>query len=328
MLSPSRVVTCSREGVTPSLTSKGEICPESSNELLVTTWTGAIGGAAVRASRGEASDPVAIKHLLVHLDSTERTTSRLELAVALAKRCDAVLTAVFAESAHIGSSIVAMRHPSRMETALAEARAVFEAKVSAARLPNEWWEVDRGDYGHMVGWTVLCCRYADLAIFGQYDPRASRVPADLVEQVLLGSGRPLLVVPSQWTQPNMGRRVLVAWTGSREAARAVNDAIPLMQGAEEVTVLALRDASENDGAFTPPVDIVAHLNAHGIAATYERTTVDELSAVDVLLNRAADMAADLMVMGARSQHGFPFAAQTRTVREVLRTTACPVLLSH
>lgn len=269
-----------------------------------------------------------LKHLLVHLDSTERTRSRLELAVALAKRCDAVLTAVFAESAHLGSSIVAMRHPARMESALAATRAVFEAKVSAARLPNEWWEVERGDYGHMVGWTVQCCRYADLAIFGQYDPRVSRVPADLVEQVLLGSGRPLLVVPSQWGQADMGKRVLVAWTGSREAARAVNDAIPLMQGAEEVTVLALQDGSGTDGVFTPPVDIVAHLNAHGIAATYERSVVDEPSAVAVLLNRAADMGADLMVMGGRTQPRLAFAAQSRTVREVLRSTACPVLLSH
>jgi len=270
---------------------------------------------------------VSLKHLLVHLDSTERARLRLELAVTLAKRCGAVLTGVFAESAHLGPSIVAMRHPERMESALAEARAAFEAKVSAARLPNEWWAVDRGDYGHMVGWTVQCCRYGDLAIFGQYDPAASRVPADLVEQVLIGSGRPLLVIPSQWHESDMGRRVLVAWTGSREAARAVNDSIPLMQDAEEVTVVALQNGDDANGALTPPVDIVAHLNAHGIAARYERPPVDATSAVDVLLNRAAEMEADLMVMGGRQQ-GFPFAVQSRSVREIMRATACPVLLSH
>src|SRR6266498_2787084 len=96
------------------------------------------------------------KHLLVHLDSSEHTRARLNLAVALAKRSGAVLTGVFAESAQLGPSVVAMRDPARMESALAEARAAFEAKVSAARLPSEWWQVERGDYGHMVGWTVLC----------------------------------------------------------------------------------------------------------------------------------------------------------------------------
>ncbi len=277
-------------------------------------------------SRDEASN-VALKHLLVHLDSTEHARPRLELAVTLAKRCGAVLTAVFAESAHLGPSIVALRHPDRMETALADTRALFEAKVSAARLPNEWWEVERGDYSHLVTWTVLCCRYADLAIFGQYDPTLARVPADLVEQVLVDSGRPVLVVPSQWNGPDLGKRVLVGWTASREAARAVNDAIPLMQRAEEVAVVALQDVSRGDGELTPPLDIVAHLNAHGIAASYERTPVDELSAVDVLLRRAACMHADLMVMGSRQQ-GFPFPVQSRTVRAVMRSTTCPVLLSH
>ncbi len=271
---------------------------------------------------------MALKHLLVHLDSTERTMARLDLAVELAKRSGAVLTAVFAESAQLGPSVVAMRNPERMETALAEARAAFEAKVSAARLPSEWWQVERGDYGHTVGWTVRCCRYSDLVIFGQYDPKESRVPANLVEQVLLGSGRPLLVVPSRGSHADVGKRVLVAWTGSREAARAVADAIPLMQSAEEVRVVALQNPSDASAISTPPLDIVAHLNAHGIAASYERSILDKLSAVDVLLGRAADMKADLMVMGARSEHGFPWLQLSRTTRETLRTMACPLLLSH
>jgi nucleotide-binding universal stress UspA family protein len=266
-----------------------------------------------------------LRHLLVHLDSTERTRLRLELAVALAKRSGAVLTAVFAESAQLGPSVVAMRNPVRMETALAEVRAAFEAKVCSARLPNEWWQVGRGDYAYVVGSTVACCRYSDLAIFGQYDPAEPRVPADLVEQVLLGSGRPVLVVPSRWSRSDVATRVLVAWTGSREAARAVNDAIPLMEGAEEVTVLALQHGGESEAAVPPPLDIVAHLNAHGIAAAYEPVKRNGTSAVGTLLNRAAEIHADLIVMGGKGS--FPLLQQSRTTREILRSMACPVLLA-
>jgi nucleotide-binding universal stress UspA family protein len=269
---------------------------------------------------------VALKHLLVHLDSTEHAVARLDLAVALADRFGAVLTAVFAESAQLEPSVVTMRDPARMEAALAETRAAFEARVSAARLPSEWWQVDRGDYGHTVGWVVRCCRYSDMAILGRHDPTGARVPRDLVEQVLLGSGRPVLMVPSGAARAGIGARVLVAWTASREAARAVNDAIPLMVGAEDVIVLSLQNPGDAGDLATPPLDIVAHLNAHGVPARYERSIVDERSAVQVLLSRAEEMGIDLVVVGGHPQT-FPLLQLSRTTREIIRSTSRPLLLS-
>jgi nucleotide-binding universal stress UspA family protein len=270
---------------------------------------------------------VSPKHLLVHLDSTEHSLARLDLAVGLADRFGAVLTAVFAESAQLGSSVVAMRDPERMGTAVADTRAAFEAKVSAARLPSEWWQVDRGDYGHTVGWVVRCCRYGDLAIFGQHDPAGARVPRDLVEQVVVGSGRPVLLVPSASSHAEVGMRVLVAWTGSREAARAVNDAIPLMEGAEQVIVLSLQSPGAADAIATPSVDIVAHLNAHDVPARYEYSILDDETASDVLLRRAEEMNVDLIVMGAHTQ-ALPFPQLSRTTRELMHATTRPLLLSH
>ncbi len=274
-----------------------------------------------------AGTHVGLKHLLVHLDSTDHAAARLDLAVALADRLGAVLTAVFAESSQLGPGVVAMRNPARMEEALAETRAAFEARVSAARLPSEWWQVDRGDYRHTIEWVVRCCRYADLAIFGRHDPAQARVSEDLVDQAVLGSGRPVLVVPAAASHGEVGIRVLVAWTGSRESARALNDAIPLMDGAEHVVVLSLQNPSDADATAVPPLDIVAHLNAHGIAAIYERSIVDDQSAAEALLRRAGEIDADLVVMGGR-KHGFPTAQLGRTARETLRSTTCPVLLSH
>ena len=273
---------------------------------------------------------MSLKHLLVHLDSSERTPERLGLAVTLAQKHGARLTGLFAETGSLGGSTVGLRSPENIARAAGEARAAFEAGAAAAGLTTDWWQVEAGDYGQVVGWTVVCCRYVDLAVFGQHDPEhESPLPADMVDQVLLNSGRPVLVVPYVGRYPDIGKRVLVAWTGSREAARAVNDAIPLMQGADEVTVLSLQQASHGGAAApVPPVDIVVHLRAHGVAAAYERVIIDELGAVDNVLNRAAEGSADLTVIGAYGHSGFPFLQRSSTTRDILRMMTTPVLLSR
>ena len=271
-----------------------------------------------------------LKHLLVHVDSSDRSQARLSLSVKLAQRFGARLTGLFAESASLGPSLVARRSPQNMAKAMGEARARFEAEAGAAGLVTDWWQLEQGEYGQVMGWTVVCCRYADLAIFGQHDPgHESALPHDMVEQVLLNSGRPLLVVPYIGKYEDVGRRVLVAWTGSREAARAVNDAIPLLQAAQEVTLIALQQPSQGTSAVpVPPVDIATHLRAHGIDVHYERIIVDEIGAVDNVLNRAAESSADLTVLGGYGHYGFPFLQRHSTTSDILRTMTTPVFLSR
>jgi nucleotide-binding universal stress UspA family protein len=217
-----------------------------------------------------------------------------------------------------------------MEKAMRDARAHFESVTRQAELATDWWQVEHGEYAEVVGWSVVCCRYVDLAIFGQHDPEhQSPLPHDLIEQVLESSGRPLLVVPYVGAYEDVGRRVLIAWTGSRESARALNDAIPLIRGAQEVNVIALQHATGGSNAVpVPPVDIAVHLQAHGIEARYERIIVDELGAVDNVLNRAADSSADLTVLGGYGHFGFPFFQRHSTTRDILRTMTTPVLLSR
>jgi nucleotide-binding universal stress UspA family protein len=271
-----------------------------------------------------------LKHLLVHVDSGARAPERIDLAVTLAKRFGATVAGLFAEAAQLGRSVVARRSPQNLAKALADARAVFEAKVRAAGVPSTWWEIEQGEYGHVVGWAAVCCRYVDLAVFGQAEEgEDARLPEDLVQQVLFESGRPLLVVPSVGHYPDVGKRVLVAWTASREAARAVNDALPFLARAAEVRVIAFQHAApERSPGGTPPLDIVAHLRTHGIEAKYERQIVAEEGVVDQMLNRAADWSADLVVLGAYEQRGFPFLQRSDTTRDVLRTMTAPVLLSR
>lgn len=272
---------------------------------------------------------MSMKHLLVQVDGTARAEARLEFAVALAARFQAKLTGLFAQKESFGPSIVARRASEALLNAMDEGRARFEAAVQAAGIQGEWWQVENGEHTNVVTQTVICARYADLAILGQHDPDASVVPEDMVEQVLLNSGRPVLVFPhiGRFGQP--GGKALIAWNGSREAARAVNDAIPFLHGAESVTVLAVHAGDlPHDPGKVPNVDIVAHLAAHGIAATLERLPLSEIAFADAVLNRCYETDSNLLVMGGYGQYGFPFLHRGSNTRHILRTLTLPALLSH
>ncbi len=267
-----------------------------------------------------------LKHLLVHVDATPRAAERIDLTATLARRSGARVTGLVAEGSAIGPGIAERRDPERIAADEAAARRTFEERT--AGLATDWWSVGGGDWAHVVGWTVVCCRYADLAVFGQQPEEGARLPADAIEQALDDSGRPILVVPYAGRFPDTGSRVLVAWTGSRESARALNDAMPFLLQAREVTVLSLQLPGPGAAGAVPPVDVVAHLAAHGVKADYERVILDELGVVDHVLNRAADWNVDLTVMGAHPQRSFPYLPRGGTTHDILRTMTTPVLLSR
>jgi nucleotide-binding universal stress UspA family protein len=269
---------------------------------------------------------MSLKHLLVHVDSSELTKGRLELAATLAVRHGARMTGLFAESDTIGVGLVGRRSPD--EAAAKRARDLFARMADGAGVQADWWALGKVELGELLALTAACCRYADLSIFSQHDPGRSRVPANLIEHVLLESGRPLLAVPIVGRPPDVGRRVVVAWTASRESARALNDAIPLLQGADSVIVIALRRPGDGPSSM-PPVDIVAHLVAHGIQARYERIVLDPqgVGASATLLNASFENQADLIVAGIPGQ-GFPLPHAGSMARELLESMTTPLLLVH
>lgn len=273
---------------------------------------------------------MAYKHLLVHVDTSRRAPERLDLAAALAKRFGARLTGLFAELASFGSSLVGRRSREDLDRAAEAARAAFEARAGAVGVQTQWWPLEAGEYAQVVGSVAVCCRYADLAVLGQHDPEDARVPEDLVEQVLFGSGRPVLAVPWAGHFPDAGKRVVVAWNGTAEAARALQDAIPFLQGAEAVTVLGIQKPPAGEGRALPSLDIVAHLAAHGIAARYERTFVEvgAIDFADILLNRAFDLGADLAVMGGHGHAAVGALHASPNTRKVLASMTMPLLVSR
>lgn len=268
------------------------------------------------------------KDLLVHVDSTDLAEKRLRLAIELATQYGARLTGLFAERLSIGRSIVGRRDPDQVAKAAALARELFESRVRAAGLQGSWLSVEAADDAEVIDWTVRSCRYFDLAVFGGPTGEADRAPDDLVEQVVLECGRPVLAVPPRVPFGRVGDNVLVAWTGSRASARALNDALPFLERAKKVTVASLQlPPVKAPAGEAPALDVVAHLRAHGIPARLERIILTELGLVDVVLNLTTDLSADLVVMGAHGR-AMPLPRHEDAADAILHTMTAPVLLAH
>jgi nucleotide-binding universal stress UspA family protein len=188
------------------------------------------------------------------------------------------------------------------------------------------WRVDEGD---VVGAVKLHARYADLTIVGQgLDLKdAPGELAVLPQELALGVGRPVLVVPRYGAFERVGERVLIAWNGSREATRAVHDAIPILKEATRVTVLSI-DPDGEPQPRTPSADIALHLARHGIAGEAASTSSVDIEVGDVLLSRAADLGADLIVMGAYGHSRVREMVLGGATRHLLQHMTVPVLMSH
>jgi nucleotide-binding universal stress UspA family protein len=158
---------------------------------------------------------------------------------------------------------------------------------------------------------VLRARHSDLAILGQPprdDPR-EEFAIELANAVVMRCGRPVLFVPSVGDFPTIGERVLIAWKDSRESARAVADALPLLKDAKKVFAMAV----------TPEADETAN----------ERFTDVQLRTfLELLLSQAADVGADLIVMGAYSRPRFTELVWGGVTRVMLGSMTAPVLMSH
>ncbi|NMM38924.1 MAG: universal stress protein [Glaciimonas sp.] len=264
---------------------------------------------------------------MVHLDQGKRTASRLELAASLARQHQARLIGVFGQLAPSQQVGMVSTWPTAAYTEAAEAsKAVFE-KATAGLPQAEWHDINRGSETEVLRHITDLARHSDLVVMGQHDETAkSYVPADLVEEVVLNSGRPVLILPYVGTFHEVAKRPLIAWSNAREAARALNDALPLMAGCDDATVMSFSTSAEE--ARSSSNEVTRHLACHGIKAKSEIMLVNDIGIMDMLLNRAADFGSDLLVMGAHGHIGLPFVSRGAGTRYILRHMTVPVLMSN
>lgn len=266
---------------------------------------------------------MSLKNILVHLDSSHHSPSRLDLAIALAQRHQARLTAVFITTHPY-------YEPQHVDTEEKKVRvqAEFNAKTGAAGVKAELLTIDWKVSGVGVSEVVnLHAHYSDLVIVGQTDHSSQDrdTPADLPERVILGAGRPVLIVPYTGSYKNFGTRVLVAWKPGRESTRAVNDAIPLLAKADLVNILTVNPA---DPATNEGEKLCSHLAYHGIKAKAELATAAGISVGDILLNRTSVEGSDLLIMGAYAQTRLGAPNPGEVARHILKHMTVPVLMSH
>lgn len=283
---------------------------------------------------------MSLKDILVHLDGTETSRHRLELAIALARNHGARLTGLYildlvpllntimkAEGGTVERfDNYAARHKIATERA-ARTEILFREHLWREGVEGEW----RFAESLPAETVALHARYADLTIVGQIDHEkppagnAARVP----EEVLLTSGLPVLVIPYAGHFASLGENVLVAWKATRETARALNDALPILERAKKVTVLTINPEQGDDTEpGIPAADITHHLARHGIAAEAANTVADEISTGDALLNYASDCGADLLVMGGYGHSRAREVVFGGVTRQILQQMTIPVLMAH
>ncbi|MDE2365126.1 MAG: universal stress protein [Hyphomicrobiales bacterium] len=270
-----------------------------------------------------------MRNLLVHLDSSPQSAARLTLAANLARRLDARLVGVFAQVAAVHAGVIAAWPPADYVAAFKQAKAAFEAATAGVK-SSECIDLNRGAEAEILAQSVDLARHFDLVVCGQPTADNALAPVDLVERIVVDSGRPALVIPYAGRFEDVGKRPLFAWSNSPEAARALADGAHLVQKGAEAAVVSVSKPDAPDVAYNrTSLDLaVAHLAAYGIAAKPDQAVAVDIGLMDALLNQAADHSADLLVIGAFGGQGYPRFSRGSGSRFMLKHMTLPVLFSH
>ncbi|HEX7931624.1 MAG TPA: universal stress protein [Paraburkholderia sp.] len=275
------------------------------------------------------------KTIVVHLDTSPNAHPRLETALGLARQFGAHLTGAFAVFSPDPRSLYVMagtadyyrEHEERREERRAALERLFHAELRRAEVEGEWIAVEES-----AGFAVpRLGRCADLIVAGQDNPRdpESYVGDFFPENLILTSGRPVLLVPCARNERSTGNRILVAWDGSREAARAVHDALPFLRAAQSITILTVNGMHEAGPARMPGAEIATAIARHGVRVEVADIETGAGGSVgEVLLSQVADGGVDLLVMGGYGHARWRELVMGGATRTILQSMTVPVLMSH
>ncbi len=275
-----------------------------------------------------------IKSILLHLDASASSATRLWVARELARQHESSVTALFAVTSSFAELPFALAADMSAAQVLqdidadrrARARAIFDKGVAGAGAPVAWAELVGAPVIPGFIDQALC---ADLLVLGQHEPDsplAHDVPPDFVESVLIGSGRPALVIPYASDIDSIKGSALVAWNATREAAHALTAALPLLRAARNVEVVSWAEETSSHGGTT--LDVKRYLQLHGIEAAVHHHNAAPAEIGESLLSLAADFDADFLVMGCYGNSRARELVLGGATRTMLRSMTLPVLMAH
>jgi nucleotide-binding universal stress UspA family protein len=275
-----------------------------------------------------------VRDIIVNLNVTEKGSGVGKYAISVAAALEAHLTGVafiydpvvpISGAGYIPAEIIETQRDDN-ETAAEAAIKSFTTATEQAGISAEPVMTSASLAGASDQFARMARRF-DLAIVGQADPEISSMEQIIGETTLFESGRPMIMVPYIQKAPFKTDNVMICWDGSRTAARAIADAIPIIgkSGRVEIVIVANERGKQDE---IEGVDMGQHLARHGLKVDVHRISGGNIDVGDALLSHAADSGADLMVMGGYGHSRLREFVLGGVTRSIFGSMTLPVLISH
>lgn len=274
-----------------------------------------------------------MRDILAYANNYRTITPSMRYAAELAKMFPSSLSGLYVqEPITLAPSIEAVqlaaeiyKFTEEQVQAAREMRATFKAWASGLGISeNEWMIVE----GALTRVLPQAANWHDLLVLG-IGGEAEWESVGKVGEVLLTCSSPCVVVPAAHTTATTCKNIAIAWNGSSESVRALHAALPLLKRAERVTVIhGVVDFPFLPDAWIPPIDLEAYLARHGVAIERRAIDVSEDKAGDALLAVAAEIRADLLVMGAYGKTRLSEWFFGGATRHVLENSRIPLFMRH
>ncbi len=275
-----------------------------------------------------------IKDIVVNLSVGAQRDVAADYAMSMARHFGAHLAAVsfcyemVVPGSVFGSVATGLIQAQRAESEKAAAAAItgFEetARLAGVSFETRLFHAPLVDAVEMFG--RIARRY-DFSVVPQEEPDTPPGRDMIIEAALFQSGRPVVIVPYIQKDGLKLDRVTVCWDGSRNAARAVADAMPILQKAKSVEVVVVIGAHGKSKEL-PGADIAHHLARHGLKVELAELVADDIDVPNTILSHAADVGTDFIVMGGYGHSRWREFVLGGATRAMLSSMTVPVLMSH
>ncbi len=277
------------------------------------------------------------KTILVSLNDVSRSDTLIATSVALAEKHDAHLIGVYvipapqiypSMSPHV-TPVIIDEFKTFFEERCDKCKADFNEAVRKAGVRAEWRKIE-APTSNIADAVIEHGLQADLIVASQKNEKANDgLEANFCERLVMESGRPVLLIPCMGQIKSIGENVIVGWNATREASRAVFDSLPILETSKSTRLIWVDPHSDGERSGNiPGSEMATTLARHGVKSIAEAMPTNHLDGGNALLNRAAELGADMIVTGAYGHsrmREFVFGGTTRTL---LSDMTVPVLMSH